>query len=302
MNSTSSTSHSSHHKISDSTDTIPPFQPLSSSSFSSALRPLTKSRCWYFIPFEIGGIFQIIGYICRATSHDNFYGIPLFAIQTLFILVTPPLYAASIYMILGRIVTYLQAKHLSMMPVKWMTETFVTGDFLSFLLQCAGGYLMDTGGSLREAGSNTTIGGLVVQLLFFGFFVIVTTVYHFRISRQPTPRSQSDREQTHGDGFRHRNRFTILIGLYIVSLLILVRSVFCFVEYKEGYNGYTMRHEVFMYVFDGLLMLIAIVVMNVCHPAKILGDGKDGSRKCSDVMQLSKKATVVVSSADALYQ
>lgn len=146
---------------------------------------------------------------------------------------------------------------------------------------------MSTGGSMRDAGSNITIGGLVVQLLFFGFFVIVTTVFHFRISRQPTSKSQSDRDHTRGDGWKQRNWFTILIGLYIVSFLILVRSVFRLVEYKEGYNGYTMTHEVFMYIFDGLLMLIAMAVMNVCHPAEILGDGKSGSREYSDVMQLS---------------
>ncbi|CRL24887.1 RTA1 like protein [Penicillium camemberti] len=248
---------------------------------------LTKSKCWYFIPFVIGGIFQIIGYICRAASHDNFYGIPLYAMQTLFILLAPPLYAASIYMILGRTVTYLQAEHLSMVPIKWMTKIFVTGDVFSFFLQCAGGGLMSTGGSMREAGSNITIGGLVVQLLFFGFFVIVTTVFHFRISRQPTSKSQSDRDQTCSDGWRQRNWFTILVGLYIASFLILVRSVFRLVEYKEGYNGYTMTHEVFMYIFDGLLMLIAMVVMNVCHPAEVIGNGKEGSRDYSDVVQLS---------------
>ncbi|KOS47830.1 hypothetical protein ACN38_g1129 [Penicillium nordicum] len=248
---------------------------------------LTKSRCWYFIPFVIGGIFQVIGYICRAASHDNFYGIPLYAMQTLFILLAPPLYAASIYMVLGRTVTYLQAENLSMVPIKWMTKIFVTGDVFSFLLQCAGGGLMSTGGNMREAGSNITIGGLVVQLLFFGFFVIVTTVFHFRISRQPTSKSQLDRDQTRGDGWRQRNWFTILVGLYIASFLILVRSIFRLVEYKEGYDGYTMTHEVFMYIFDGLLMLITMLVMNVCHPAKVIGNGKEASRDYSDVVQLN---------------
>lgn len=146
---------------------------------------------------------------------------------------------------------------------------------------------MSTGDSMHEAGSNITVGGLVVQLLFFGFFVIVTTVFHFRISHQPTSKSQSDRDQTRSDGWRQRNWFTILIGLYIASFLILVRSVFRLVEYQEGYDGYLMTHEVFMYIFDALLMFIAMVVMNVCHPAKVIGNGKEGSREYSDVVQLN---------------
>ncbi|KAG0158580.1 hypothetical protein PDIDSM_6095 [Penicillium digitatum] len=80
---------------------------------------------------------QILGHICRAVSHDNFHGIPLCALQTLFILLSPPLYTASIYMTLGRTVAYLEAEHLSMIPVQWMTKIFATGDVASFLLQCA---------------------------------------------------------------------------------------------------------------------------------------------------------------------
>jgi hypothetical protein len=60
------------------------------------------------------------------------------------ILLAPPLYAASIYMVLGRTVTYLRAESLSLVPVKWMTKIFVTGDVFSFLLQCAGEYISPT--------------------------------------------------------------------------------------------------------------------------------------------------------------
>lgn len=145
---------------------------------------------------------------------------------------------------------------------------------------------MSTSGSMRETGSNITIGGLVVQLLFFGFFVIVTTIFHYRIVRHPTSKSQSDRDLTRGDGFRQRNWVTILIGLYLASILILIRSIFRLVEYRQGYSGYIMTHEVFMYIFDGLLMWLAMVVMNVYHPAEILGDGKGGNGEYTETMQL----------------
>ncbi|KAJ5294887.1 hypothetical protein N7508_009708 [Penicillium antarcticum] len=245
-----------------------------------------KSRCMYFIPFLIGGIFQIIGYICRAASHDNYYGIPLYAIQTLLILLAPPLYAASVYMVLGRTVTYLQAETQSLVPVRWMTKIFVSGDVFSFLLQCAGGGLMSAGASMHQTGSNVTIGGLVIQLLFFGFFVIVTTVFHFRISRHPTSKSQNDLILTQGQGWKQRNWFTVILALYTVSILILIRSVYRLVEYSQGYSGYIMTHEAFMYIFDGLLMWIAMVVMNVYHPAEILGDGKDRQSGYTETIQL----------------
>lgn len=58
--------------------------------------------------------------------------------QTLFILLAPTLYAASIYMALGRIITSLKGEHLSYVPVRFMTKIFVMGDVLSFVLQGAG--------------------------------------------------------------------------------------------------------------------------------------------------------------------
>lgn len=131
--------------------------------------------------------------------------------------------------------------------------------------------------SAQETGSNVVIGGLVVQLLFFGFFVIVAAIFHVRITSHPTPESRSERDITAGQGWRQRNWVTILLALYVVSALILVRSVFRLVEYRGGYDGYIMTHEAFGYVFDALLMFVAMVVMNVYHPAVILGDGKGGN-------------------------
>lgn len=81
---------------------------------------------------------QIIGYICRALAHNNKENIPLYSISTIMILLAPPLYAASIYMTLGRLIVHLDAEKLSMVPVKWLTIIFVSGDVIAFLMQAAG--------------------------------------------------------------------------------------------------------------------------------------------------------------------
>ncbi|KAJ5682665.1 hypothetical protein N7462_005830 [Penicillium macrosclerotiorum] len=244
---------------------------------------LSKARCWYFIPFVIGGIFQIIGYICRVIARNNLSSVPIYALQSVLILLAPPLYAASVYMVLGRTVTYLAAEPLSLVPVRWMTKIFVAGDVFSFFLQSAGGGLMASSKtSTRNLGSNVVIGGLVVQLLFFGFFVVVAAIFHARIARGPTPKAQMDRDATRHLGWRRRNWETVLLGLYMVSALILIRSIFRLVEYKYGFDGYIMTHEAFMYVFDAMLMFFAMVIMNLYHPAEILGDGKGGNLELSE--------------------
>ena len=54
------------------------------------------------------------------------------------ILCAPALTAASIYMILGRIIRLVDGAHHSPIPLKWLTWIFVIGDLLSLNIQGAG--------------------------------------------------------------------------------------------------------------------------------------------------------------------
>ncbi|KAE8154306.1 RTA1 like protein-domain-containing protein [Aspergillus avenaceus] len=229
------------------------------------LYQVLRSRCWYFLIFVTGGIFQIIGYICRALAHSNKESIPLYSVGTVLILLAPPLYAASIYMTLGRIIRHLDAEPLTPIPTKWLTTIFVTGDVIAFCAQAAGGGIMATGSiSAMHTGENITIAGLAVQLVFFSVFIVISTIFHSRIRKTPTRKST-------GTSFfprywRDETWETVLLGLYAASVLILVRSIFRLVEYAQGNDGYLISHEAFMYVFDAMLMFVAMVGMSVFHP------------------------------------
>lgn len=58
-------------------------------------------------------------------------------------------------------------------------------------------------------------------------------------------------------------------ALYIGSLLIMVRSLFRAVEYLQGFDGYLLKHEAYLYIFDALLMFLVMVLFNWIHPAEI---------------------------------
>ncbi|KAL2851426.1 RTA1 like protein [Aspergillus pseudodeflectus] len=236
-----------------------------------------RRRAWYFTAFVVGGIFQIIGYICRIIAHDNKESIPIYSIQAILILLAPPLYAASIYMVLGRLITFLHAEKLSMVPTRWMTKIFVTGDVIAFVMQAAGGGIMATGTIENyNLGENITIGGLAVQLAFFSVFMVTCGIFHRRIRHSPTHEVTVLSAHLHEQ--KMRGWETVLVGLYAASVLILVRSIFRVVEYVQGNDGYLISHEVFMYVFDASLMFLAMVVMNVCHPLTILVGSLKGRR------------------------
>lgn len=50
--------------------------------------------------------------------------------------------AASIYMVLGRLIRLLDAHEYALIRTTWMTKIFVTGDVLSFLTQGGGKHLL----------------------------------------------------------------------------------------------------------------------------------------------------------------
>ena len=110
-----------------------------------------------------------------------------------------------------------------------------------------------------HTGEKIIIAGLVVQLLFFGFFIITGVIFHARMVQQPTSKVYSQSLPWERQ----------LYALYVASLLILVRCIFRLIEYAQGNDGYLISHEVFLYVFDAVLMFATMVWMAWVHPSEI---------------------------------
>ncbi|KAF5978792.1 RTM1 [Fusarium coicis] len=196
--------------------------------------------------------------------------------QSVLILIAPGLFAASIYMILGRIILLTEGEHHSLVRRKWLTKIFVFGDVASFMLQSSGGGLMAIA-DLSKMGEKIIVGGLFVQLFFFGCFILVSAVFHIRMHRDPTPRSLESRVRWQ----------TYLTTLYVTGILIWARSLFRVVEFIEGNDGRLMRSEVWVFVFDGMLMLLVLVWMNWFHPGEI-GLLIRGERSITNGLELVK--------------
>jgi hypothetical protein len=64
--------------------------------------------------------------------------VPVYSLQTILLLVAPALFAASIYMELGRIILVTDGESHTVIRKRWLTKIFVVGDIISFLMQAAG--------------------------------------------------------------------------------------------------------------------------------------------------------------------
>lgn len=196
--------------------------------------------------------------------------------QAILILVAPALYAASVYMILGRLVRRLRAEGMLLLPAAWVTKIFVAGDVVSFTMQAGGGGVQAAGTlELYEMGEKIIIAGLFVQIAFFGFFLAAAVLFYLRYARGPGSASAAARSSSSSayaalsidssDPFRAVPWRRHLWVLFAVSALILVRSVFRVIEYLQGNKGYLIAHEVFLYIFDAVLMALVMAVFLVWY-------------------------------------
>ncbi|KAM0330177.1 hypothetical protein ACHAQA_004351 [Verticillium albo-atrum] len=165
-------------------------------------------------------------------------------------------------MVLGRLIRILEAERYSPISPKWSTKVFVLGDVLSFITQGAGGAILARARSMSDLrlGENIIIAGLALQIAFFGVFIVVICVFHYRINANPTNRC-------HSTIVPWRRFIWILYG---ASILIMVRSVFRVAEYVMGSDGPLLATEAYLYVFDAALMFVVVGLFNVFHPGRII--------------------------------
>ncbi|KFA52288.1 hypothetical protein S40293_00621 [Stachybotrys chartarum IBT 40293] len=230
---------------------------------------LIRTRTWFFIPFLVGCLFEAAGYAARAYSAGQSpeWTLMPYIIQSILILLGPAFFAASIYMLLGRLIRYLEAQDYSPIRTQWLTKLFLLGDVLSIFGQGGGGGILASADSpsTQDLGNTVILLGLGVQVAFFSGFMIVAGLFHLRITRRPTVKSRSTTSPWK----------KLIMVLYIVSVLIMVRSVFRMIEYAQGHNGALVRREIYVYVLDALLMLIVTVLFSVWHPSTLFaGDNK----------------------------
>ncbi|KAK9239234.1 RTA1 like protein-domain-containing protein [Lipomyces kononenkoae] len=214
-----------------------------------------KTKTWFCTAFVIGCFMEIIGYCGRAFCVYMTDQVAPYIIQATFILLPPAFFAATIYMILARIIRLVDGDHLSVVKPQIVTALFVTGDILSLVVQSLGSPFF-AHDNLRTVATTLVIVGLAIQLISFTFFAVCAIIFHMRFRRNPTARSyQVDPKWVQ-----------TLYMLYAISVLIVIRSVFRIVEYVFGQDGYPISHEWTLYSFDSVPMISVTIIFFVHYP------------------------------------
>ncbi|TPX13402.1 uncharacterized protein E0L32_006132 [Thyridium curvatum] len=223
---------------------------------------LFRRRLWFVIPFVVGGYFEVIGYLGRILAYDKTGELIPYLLQSIFLLLAPVLFAATLYMTLSRVILAVDGASCSIIRPRWLTAIFVTGDVVSFFIQGGGAGLLTQAKSQDDSkrGEYIIVGGLIFQILIFGVFCATALVFNMRFRRHH-----------HSETYRHKPWQSVLVMLYVTSLLIMARNVFRVVEYAMGHQGYLLSNEWPVYVFDGTLMFFTMAFFALRYPSQLYG-------------------------------
>ncbi|KAK5789728.1 hypothetical protein VI817_008851 [Penicillium citrinum] len=201
-----------------------------------------------------------VGYIARYISAKSPLELGPYIIQSLFIILPPSLYAATIYMIYGRIVIFVNSPDASMIRPNRVTKIFVCGDVVSFFMQAGGGGMMAQA-NMAKLGQKIMLLGLFAQLLMFSFFLTIALVFWKRMQ-------SSAKLYTVPQHGKHTWKSMMKL-LFSAATVIILRCIYRIIEFAQGNDGYLASHEIFMYILDAVPMLFVQIMFHFVHAGDV---------------------------------
>ncbi|KFY45245.1 hypothetical protein V494_01063 [Pseudogymnoascus sp. VKM F-4513 (FW-928)] len=235
-----------------------------------------RYKTWtYTIAILIGLFLELAGYVGRMLAHDNPFLDKYYLLQIVVLTCAPVLFCAAIYICLGRIVV-ICGPEMSRLRPGWYTPIFLTCDLVSLCLQGAGGAITSTAEDApgRQQGINIMLGGLGFQVATIGLFGFLFVEFLWR-----THASHKVSNDIQNASRAQSKRWTAFLwSLGSATVLILIRSIYRVAEMAGGYDGKLMKDEITFLVFEGILIVVAVLLLLVFHPGAVM-DGFGGAVK-----------------------
>lgn len=174
----------------------------------------------------------------------------------------PVFTCAAIYLCLARIIG-IYGPHLCRLAPRFLALSFMVSDFLSLVLQAAGGAFaaMTDGYSSARIGANVMIAGLILQVVSLAVFFLICSDFARRCRGNVLV---ADPELTR---IRQRPFFkAFLLAIGLATFAILIRSVYRAVELWQGFSGKLWNDEPAFMVLDGGFVGFASILLSIFHP------------------------------------
>ena len=244
---------------------------LFTTSFVAHFLQLVRYKAWYFTPLTLACVLETIGYIFRSLSaKENPYDIIWFVVQYFMIVVAPVFISASIYVCINKLINW--AKSLGAVVDSWWFAPrvvlwgFITVDVLTTIMQIAGAALIGSSQSNRKdptKGNDILLAGLAIQSISFTAFLTVLTLFRVALAKDRNVSTTA------------RTKDSFILALALASLLVYLRTLFRLAETAQGLFGNVSTHEVFFGTLEFAPVVIAVWIMAIWHPGRLLPSLED---------------------------
>lgn len=222
-----------------------------------------RYRTWGFLVGMIGGlVLEVLGYVGRVQMHFNPFIKNPFLMYLVCLTIAPAFLSASIYLCLARIVVVFGENLSRFRPVVY-TITFIACDFLSLLLQAAGGAIASGANTYAadQNGIHIMVAGLSTQVASLALFMALCAEFAYRVY------SHVGELDPRYDGLRQSRRFRgFLYALGVATFTIFVRSIFRVAELSQGFHGKLANQQVTFMILEGAMIAIAALALTIFHP------------------------------------
>ncbi|KAH7909630.1 RTA1 like protein-domain-containing protein [Hygrophoropsis aurantiaca] len=224
----------------------------------------------WMIVVVIGEYSYATGFGFRFALHYHPDSTSIFAAEYLLTVLSPCMFIAANYMLLGRLARHLQCAHLIVVPSRKLAVIFVSSDVTTFLIQ-AGGGLMAVSKTPNTAllGSRIFVLGLILQLLSFLSFSVINGWFIYQVYRKETAVWTQDEHRVW-----YRDWRSLAGALSISCIAILVRTGYRIAEIDQELTnkapGYLTTTEGYFYGLDFLPLFIAISVYVFFWPGNFI--------------------------------
>ncbi|KAJ7343754.1 RTA1 like protein-domain-containing protein, partial [Mycena albidolilacea] len=210
---------------------------------------------------ETGGLIYRCLSVLNPTATE--YGTP----SQLLILLAPIWVNAFLYMLMSRFVYFfVPDKRVAGISAQRLSLCFVLLDITSFLMQAAGGSMINPSSSAETQmrGIHIYMGGIGLQQFFILGFVGLVVRFHYKMLNL--------------GGSEEWKR--PLYAMYASLLLITIRIVYRLIEFSSGIYSPLTVHEAPFYCLEATPMFFALLLWNLYHPGQILvGPDSDFPKK-----------------------
>lgn len=117
-----------------------------------------------------------------------------------------------------------------------------------------------------KPGINLMIAGLLLQAISLGCFVSFGAIFMLRV-RRGMPDQSPSKVLTR----RRQIFYAFLFGLFLSTILILIRSIYRVAELWGGFSGRLWNDETDFMVLDGVMISVSVLLLTAFHPGPAFG-------------------------------